>query len=305
MYNAQVLADSTDDRFGKRLISIVCTFPRYLLAEVNTHRVFSRNSASSRAIPVPIRVKQVTESPFVPEFTKNKAGMSADDVLDPSADAEAERIWRAMAAAAADGADQLAKVKVHKQQANRILEPYVWHTAIITSTEWENFFALRVHNAAAPEMQKIARIIEREVRGSTPKKLHPGEWHMPFVTQPKSALEATAEEVDEWLCESVARCAAISFDRHLVSKPKEDYTNRRNEMVKSGHWSPLEHQARVATSKEIIENATFHTGKGRVMERGGAFVARSCELIPHSIGNFSVPWFQYRKMFPNEAVFCG
>lgn len=304
MYSTRIVADSISPS-GVRITSIEGVFARYLLAEINTHRRFSRNSASSRAIPVLVRAQSVWAKPFVPTFTKNKPGMAADEVLDESA-VQAEQIWRSMASVSVMAAEKMARLEVHKQQANRILEPYVWHTALLTSTEWDNFLNLRDHAGAGSEMQKFARLVRELLEKSTPKKLEVGQWHLPYMDD-ANEFSSVIREMDmpphEVLAAiSVARCAAISFERQYVKKTVVEYLDRHDNMHRNGHWSPFEHQAVVASHREIIDHATFRPNGAVVKVTGDRYNAVG-EVVPVGIGNFDVPWLQYRKLFANEAVF--
>ena len=303
-YSAKVVADSIAG--GKQLTTLEVTFPRYILAEFNTHRVFSRNSASSRAIPVKTRVQQVRENPFIPEFTKNRSGMQADAVLIDDDARNATAYWRGAARMAADMAESLAYIEVHKQQANRLLEPFAWHTALVTSTYWDNFFALRDHPAAAPEIQTIARMMKEAMVASTPKELRVGEWHLPYVDAAEwdGTIDVYGDGtygVAELVKVSVARCAAISYERQYARKEFPELYTRHDDLKKSGHWSPFEHQAKVAAEWEIKEHA-YHRWVGYGGQDDGS---PDGYFEPVCIGNFEVPWFQYRKMIPGEAVFHG
>lgn len=299
MYAAKAVADSIAD--GVRLTSLEVTFPRYILAEFNTHRVFSRNSASSRAIPVKTRVQQVRENPFIPEFTKNKKGMSADEVLVDDDARNAAAIWKGAALQAAQNAESLAFIEVHKQQANRLLEPFVWHTVLVTSTWWQNFWALRAHVDASPEMFKTAVVMREAMDSSTPQELQEGDWHIPYVEMDRHHGEGLmmfgSSYYDGLIKMSVARCAALSYERQHAEKTAAEYALRHDQLKASGHWSPFEHQAKVATKEEITMNAyhrAYHKDSDGVVH-----------MKPICIGNFQVPWFQYRKMIPGEDVFQG
>jgi thymidylate synthase ThyX len=288
-YSAVVVADSLAQ--GVRLTTLEVTFPRYILAEFNTHRVFSRNSASSRAIPVKTRVQQVQDNPFIPEFTKNKSGMQADVLLAESDARNASAYWIGASNMAAEFAESLASVEVHKQQANRVLEPYVWHTVVVTATEWDNFFALRLHPDAAPEIQRTAQAMKDAMDASVPKELNVGEWHAPYVEHSEMGYGHHDDPDIRIVAISVARCAAVSYERQRVEKSLTEYVARHDALKASGHWSPFEHQARVATQEEI-NRVAYHLWDE---ERG--------RHLPVCIGNFAVPWFQYRKMMPGESIY--
>lgn len=277
-YEVKILCDSIAR--GVRLTTFMVTMPRFLLAEFNTHRVISRNSASSRAIPVEKRIAMLESDPFVPEaFQMNIRGMQAGAILDPIAQAMAKRIWIQASKAAIRYAKLLAKIGVHKQWANRLLEPFAWHTVICTATEWENFYALRAHPDAQPEIQIVARMMREAQDASTPNSLAVGEWHIPFITAEdidQSCGNPTCTVDDEWLVKlSVARCARVSYLTHDTNKRDvEKDIALHDSLMASGHMSPFEHCAQVC-------------------------------LDTNYTSNFAYPWKQYRKFIPNEAVFKG
>lgn len=277
MYGADILCDSIAPN-GKRLISIVATFPRIVLAEQNTHRVFSRNTASSRAIPVETRCSTIEANPFVPEaFGKNQRGMRADELLDPEANAEAEAIWREALADALRHARRLANIGVHKQYANRLTEPFAWVSQIVTATEWDNYMNLRTHKDAQPEIMIVAQLMREAIAKSKPTKLLDGEWHLPFIGEDDInavyGLDLLLAKI------SVARCAAVSYEKHGVRKTVEEEIARHDMLQQSGHMSPFEHQAFVGPYS--------HPELNRL----------------NLAGNFAIPWIQYRKTLPNESVF--
>lgn len=308
-YAARIIADSI--AFGVRLTTVELTYPRFILAEDNTHRVFSRNSASSRAIPIERRIEQVLANPFVPAaFAKNKAGMSADEVLDELANEEAVTDWLAARDACVEAARSLAARGVHKQYANRLLELWSWHTVIKTSTEWENFDNLRDHPDAQPEMQIAARMTKKVRAESTPRELRVSEWHLPYVEgqeccevqlyDPMNHAENCAGP--HILAKiSVARCAAVSFERQYVEKPIEQYVARHDDLLASGHMSPFEHQAQVVEPYTRNAPYIYSAPFSPQYERIGHAWCRTDFFC----GNFRAPWLQYRKMLPGEAIFRG
>lgn len=143
MIQAKIVADSKNE-FGNRITTMVITMPRFILAEFNTHRMFSRNSASSRAIPFEKMVKSVEENPFIPiAWQKDHKGMQGTEYMSELESKKAEYIWISAKENVIEWAKDLSKNGLTKQLVNRLLEPFMWHTVIITATEWENFFALR------------------------------------------------------------------------------------------------------------------------------------------------------------------
>src|SRR5690606_38587141 len=221
MYQVKILADS--DAGGVRLTTVEATFPRIILAELNTHRMLSRNSASSRAIPVKKRIKAVLSCPFVPEaFGANKAGMQAGAKLGGWKARFARWTWVLAAYAACAFAWVFSKLGVHKQWANRLLEPFSWHTAIISATEWQNFFNLRCHPDAQPEIRRIAEMIRDAMAANEPVPLAEGDWHLPLIEACDfEAVEQTLQEGESFYVlwerlvkTSVGRCARVSYLTH-------------------------------------------------------------------------------------------
>lgn len=296
-YEVKILADSIARGTKVRLTTIQATFPRIVLAEFNTHRVFSRNSASSRAIPVSKNIERVLADPFVPAaFAANQKGMQAGEEFDEQAQRDAEFLWLDAMKMAVAQARQMALIGVHKQWANRLLEPFSWHTAIISATEWENFFALRCSPKAAPEIRTIAEMMrEAMVRISAPRALEPGEWHLPLVETihdsyscndfvPDDRLDFKLP-LDVQVKLSVARCARVSYLTHEGKRDIAADLELYERLRSSGHLSPFEHAARVATDEEPMGPAS--TGP----------------YASGFYGNFRMPWVQHRKDVSNEAVF--
>lgn len=167
-YAAKILLDSVSEA-GNRLTTMEVTFPRMVLAEFNTHRMFSRNSASSRAIPFDKQVERIRRDPFVPSYWgKNQPGMQASAELEGYARSEAIREWKLACEDAIRHAHTMHTLGTHKQTVNRILEPYMWHTVIVTATEYGNFFALRANPDAQPEIRTIAEMMQELYRTSEP-----------------------------------------------------------------------------------------------------------------------------------------
>lgn len=299
-YLAKILADSLSPG-GVRLTTMEVQFPRFILAEFNTHRKFSRNSASSRAIPVERRIEQVLENPFVPEsFGKNGRGMQSAGVLDGLKQFVSYEAWLKGRDAAVLAARTLVDNEVHKQHANRLIELWAWHTVVVTSSDWRNFFALRDHAAAQPEMQITARHMRAAFEASRPEPLGVGDWHLPYVTEEDRAIYAEGGDSEDLKILSVVRCAAVSFERQNANRTPMQIQTRHDEMVKMAHWSPFEHQAKVANRNEIRKHALY-----RFFNETEASDTLASDFVPVSIGNLDVPWLQYRKTFEGEEVFAG
>jgi thymidylate synthase ThyX len=290
-FEVKILADSIAS--GVRLVTVQATYPRIIHSEVMTHRVLSRNAASSRAIPIERSIERVLADPFVPEaFAANQRGMQAGDAFIGDQQDGARAIWNVAMERAVTAARAMAVLGVHKHWANRLLEPYSWITTIFTATEWENFFALRCHKDAAPEFQKIAGMMREAMAASAPRECKPYDYHLPFVAPFGGDLAACRDllvaghipsMVDALVQISVARCARVSYLTHEGKRDVAADLVLYNKLVNASprHLSPCEHAARVATEED--------------WERFDARFA----------GNFRMPWVQHRKDIEGEAVFRG
>lgn len=312
--SAKVVADSFHN--NNRLTTFEVTFPRFILAEFNTHRQFSRNSASSRAIPVWKRLSDILRFPFVPQdFGKNKAGMqSAEEISEGDAVAATQNwlVGRDVAILQAfflaggsrqiiedakkdprayEVCDRIQELSysyaevfrrfrplssaVHKQHANRVLEPYAWHTVIVTASHWRNFYALRASKMAQPEIQTLAIAMAKAHLDSVPRQLEAEDWHLPFVFQEDRQEVGDLEKLARI---SSARCARVSYLTHDGKRSLDADFSMADKLQSSGHTSPFEHPAK----------AVHYHGTPR-----------------YRSGNFGNVWTQYRKTLPGEHDFSG
>jgi thymidylate synthase ThyX len=260
MITAKILLDNVNPT-GNRITTFVLDFQRWILAELNTHRVFSRNTASSRAIPIEKMIKMVRENPATPVFWgKNQAGMQSKEELVGSELLNAKEAWLRARDRAVESAEELMKCGMHKQYANRAIENFLYVKTILTGTEFENFFALRAHPDTQPEFQDLAYKMLDIYQLSEPKKLKEGEWHIPFgdkldETRLTELYYQTAIPHEELkLRIATARCARVSY---LNFEGKDDY-NKDIELSEtlssSGHWSPFEHCAMAMSASEFSGN---------------------------------------------------
>lgn len=270
-YNAKIVADSIS-KAGQRLTTMEVTFPRMVLAEFNTHRMFSRNSASSRAIPVAKQLERIKEDPFIPAYWgANQAGMQAHAELEGDAKEHAMSEWLAARDSAVSHVEKLLEIGLHKQITNRLLEPFMWHTVIVTATDWSNFYALRANAMAQPEIRTIAEMMQATHTASTPVELDEGEWHLPLI-QPEER-DGTFEYSEDARKISAARCARVSYLTHDGTRDLEADLVLYKRLTDGGHMSPLEHVARPLTSEELASG--------------------------EYCGNFR-GWMQLRKLVKNE-----
>lgn len=307
-YSAKVLCDS-ESPDSARLTTMEVTIPRIVLAEFNTHRMFSRNSASSRAIPVEKQIEHVLHDPFIPIYWgKNQKGMQANVEIS-SSDAElAKSKWLFARDEAVESARSLLDIGIHKQITNRLLEPFMWHTIIVTATEWENFFALRCNPDAQPEIRRAAEMMRDEYTQSVPRYVELDEWHLPLMQKDEIALSAGSPEWNEPVGSSInmmlydvakkvsaGRCARVSYMTHDGKRDIMADVQLCERLVSSGHMSPMEHVARPLT-KHDVEN--------RLREIDGICGIDTLDLNPANefCGNFR-GWFQFRKEIKNEDNF--
>jgi thymidylate synthase ThyX len=278
MIEAKVICDSINN-WGNRLTTMRVVMHRYILAEFNTHRVFSRNASSSRAIPTQRLIQEVRSdvSRAAPiHWGTNRPGMVADEELTGGALQLARDEWRLAAMGAADHAERLLGLGVHKQVVNRVLEPYRYVPVIVSSTSYDNFFELRRDKAAQPEMSALAERMWEAYQVSVPLAIEPGRWHLPFVEGLDSIEdEQTAIKV------SVARCARVSyrsFVTHRRATVAEDI-ELHDRLLASRHLSPFEHPATPDEKAHI--------------DPDGPLVW----MCPQEHGNFC-GWRQRRKQIP-------
>lgn len=298
-YSAEVIADSVSEA-GVRLTTLEVTLPRIVLAEFNTHRMFSRNSASSRAIPVAKQLAKIKDDPFIPvHFGANQSGMQADDELHGEAKDAALAEWLSARDSAVEHVERLLEIGLHKQITNRILEPWMWQTILVTATEWSNFYALRANPQAQPEIRIAAEQMRAAMNASTPDLKQEGEWHLPLIgyTPPaerfsnldewaqaiadsEHELEWAKQNPDEAIKVSVGRCARVSYLTHDGVRDHSKDIELYDRLVSSGHMSPTEH---VATPSYFVnEDETWYQGE-----------------TPWS-GNF-FGWQQFRKTLAGES----
>ena len=239
---AKVIADSVNTH-DQRITTLELQYPRFIHSEFMTHRVFSRNAASSRAIPVVKMIRQVQEDPAMPiHWGANQPGMQATSEVQGDARTLAVGAWINAAGSAALAAQGLMALGVHKQVANRLLEPFQLMRTIVTATEWANFFHLRDHEDAQPEIRALAVAMREAMEVSTPKRLSAGEWHLPYVLE--NEMQLIREEVLRKL--STARCARVSYLTHDGQTPDTDKDIALYERLVGSspiHASPAEHQA--------------------------------------------------------------
>lgn len=278
--SAQIISDSISD-YGIRLTTLQLRYPRFIHSEFMTHRVFSRNASSSRAIPVARLIEDVRLDPVIPSFWgKNQPGMQADEECNEpiwkSVKFTKEEAWVEAMEDAIEWAEKFSRAGYHKQIVNRLLEPFSHINVVVTATEWDNFFKLRLHKDAQPEIHELAKCMKEAMDSSEPEFLSPGEWHLPYII-----LEDRdkAKNLEELLKVSVARCARVSYKTHDGKKTdfeKDKELFEKLILASPPHMSPAEHQARVPDDYDDLYYNEYYQG------------------------NFD-SWFQFRKILEEKG----
>jgi len=253
--------------------------------------MLSRNSNSSRAIPPERQIEKVRNNPFVPEtFNKRVKGMGVGEALDEGDAKQARQAWLWAADRACEAATDLLELDCDKSRINRLLEPFLWHSAVISATEWDNFFALRDHPAAQPEFQIIAKMMRKAMDESEPVLLDYGQWHLPGVAVEGLAVhaalgadggEAGLIDWEKWKRVSAGRLARWTSYNLTTEDPVDAAIERAEKLIGSFHMSPTEHQAR-----------PLELGEGS----RGVNPPNPSDVF---VGNYR-GWLQYRKEIPNE-----
>lgn len=233
--SAKVIADSISES-GKRLTTWEIEVHRFVWSEFMTHRTFSRNAASSRAIPVAKNIEMVRANPATPiHWGLNQSGMQAASEAGQEFIELAKIEWKNSSRDAANRAEQLANMGFHKQICNRVLEPYVFMKAVVSATEMDNFYALREHKDADPHMYELARVMREAASASIPKVKKYGQWHLPYADD--------IEDINTAIKISVSCCAQVSYRKLDQTPQKALEIYERLAGGVPAHASPFEHQA--------------------------------------------------------------
>ena len=257
---------------GVPMVTFEIEYPRMILAEINTHRMLSRNSASSRAIPFDKMVTQLTARPV--RFGEANPGMQdkgeehdgkviirdyeiGDDhsdsvVFATSYEVSGQEAWEFAKESAVEISKAFYEAGFAKQVYNRLTEPFQMIKTIISGTEWANFFWLRYHESADPTFAELARCMYEALMASTPQQLMPGEWHLPYIITKRNEYddieywldESTQISEEDALIASAARCAAVSFRNtdYVLEKCRQVHDKLVGNDRK--HGSAMEHQAK-------------------------------------------------------------
>jgi Thymidylate synthase complementing protein len=309
---AKIIADSISEA-GERITTLQLRYPRFIHAEFMTHRAFSRNASSSRAIPVERMIQDIIDDTAIPiHWGANQKGMQADaendtqiyiegvsdfDMMDNTfSPLSRQEAWCAARDLAVKCAKAFSKAGYHKQIVNRLLEPFMHINVLVTATQWSNFLVLRDHPAAQPEIRELAIQIKKAMEASTPNILSVGQWHLPYIEDRDyaDAIQLCGGDIEEAYTDfliplSVARCASVSY----MTVEGEPMTVERAKIIYDKllganpiHASPAEHQA---TPDHMEVSYEYDDG------------SKDFDYInKQSHGNF-YGWIQYRKMLVGEC----
>jgi len=285
---------------AKPIMTIHAHYPRPIHGEIMTHKKFGRNARSSRAVPVRKMLEEVRTKPYVPwHWGANQRGMQAGESFSPEVIEELKASWLVARDNAANSAEGYMDFGVHKQNPNRLLEPFAWIDTLITSTSWANFRWLRDHKDAEPHFRDLARLFGQAMdwikKEGAYQTLEPGDWHLPYIRPDDWYVARThvgfegnrsgfADRLDLLKKISAARCARISYEPFDGDGSFEREMERFELLVGSDriHASPMEHQATPDIYDAQYPGAEWES--------------------PHLAGNLGPGWIQFRKLIPGEYI---
>lgn len=302
--SAKIVGDSISQ--GKRITTFELEYPRFVHSELMTHRVFSRNAMSSRAVPIEKMIEQVMNSPAKPiHWGKNQSGMQAKEEL--SDITHVDFYWEELAKEVGGYAAYFSKQGLHKQVVNRILEPFQTMKTVLTSTEFENFFWLRNHEDAQPEIKKLAEEMLKAQEESEPLELKVGDWHLPYFETsfwdgdwPALDINGTEYSLEDAKAISASCCAQVSYRKLDDSLEKALNVYKRLVESEPVHASPFEHQATPmnfrygadlwkAAREQGVDEPLFEDGTTHMDYLGNFWSGNFCG------------WIQHRQLIPNNV----
>lgn len=292
---AKIIADSVSAVNGQRITTFELEYPRFIHSELMTHRLFSRNAMSSRAVPIEKMIEQVRTNPAKPvHWGKNQNGMQAKQELEGYPLQEAKSLWNEGAAEASSLADMLNEQGAHKQLVNRILEPFQLMKTVLTATEFDNFFWLRKHEDAQPEIKELADKMYSAIQENNTATLSSEDWHTPYFGD-GYWLKDCGISLEDALAISSSCCAQVSY--RLLDDSIEKARKVYQRLVESTpvHASPFEHQATPMKYFEqedytaLSQSSDFDKGTTHEDIKGNRWS-----------GNFK-SWIQYRQLIDGNV----
>lgn len=294
----KTVADSITDG-GDRLTTFEWTYPRCIHSEVLTHGSLRRNSASSRAIPASTLRRRVIDEPFIPmHWGQNQKGMQADGEITDTAEAEAW--WLRARTSAAEFHREGEALGLHKQVVNRVIEPFMTITIIISATDWANFFHLRKHKDAEPHFQRLAGLAWEAYHDVMPTYRKPGEWHLPYADDSGTWMSTVNH-----LVPNLPELPAIGEDNVLFPHIDRNAVSDTLRKIATGRCARVSYLTHNGV-RDVVEDIALHDRLIQNGKDGGPMhmspFEHPCMAVGDGkrIGPFT-GWRQYRKMFDGEA----
>lgn len=297
-----VIADSISA--GSRMVTLELEYPRFIHSELMTHRMLSKNAASSRAIPIKKMHETITEKTAMPiHWGKNQPGMSAKEEVDDLVKQSAEGVWIAARDSMLNHSTVMSDMGLHKQIANRITEPFQLMKTVISGTEWANLIWLRHHPDAQPEFFELADCIVKCLEQSDSMLIVSGEWHTPYVHRFRDIdgvlqyLDSNGEKLskEDAIKVSSSCCAQVSYRRNDDSLEKAKDIFARLIESEPIHASPIEHQATPMKFKDAGLYA--QDMNPTIWEEGITHMDRDRQYWSGNLRGF----IQHRKLIASEA----
>lgn len=289
---AKIIADSVSAVNGQRITTFELEYPRFIHSELMTHRLFSRNAMSSRAVPIEKMIEQVRNNPAKPiHWGKNQSGMQASEELGEPWRSEVEAEWEEAAKNSAKNAEAMMEMYSHKQIANRILEPFQIMKTVLTATEFDNFFWLRKHEDAQPEIKYLADKMYEAMEENNTATLSSDDWHTPYFGD-GYWLKDCGISLEDALAISSSCCAQVSY--RLLDDSIEKARKVYQRLVESTpvHASPFEHCASPMKYEKLNKNS-LASG----WEKGTTHMDKEYNFWS---GNFK-SWIQYRQLIDGNV----
>lgn len=314
---AKVICDSISEQ-GVRLTTFEIEYPRIVMSEFNTHRAVSKNSSSSRAIPVSKMLEHTKNINLKPiYFGSKKSGMQAGDELIGEDLEYAHAVWDSALASAIGQAEILDDCGVAKEVCNRLVEPFQLVKVVCTATDWDNFFNLRLHPDSDPNICMLAYKMYEAMQDSKPVTLKTGEWHLPYVDigryegceqhfgySEKNDGVYTYCSLEEAIKYSAASCASVSYRTEGMTLEKADKIFDMLIKAEVIHSSPFEHLATPVSKEVEIENSDYLTvgfinkaSDSDTWEDGITHMNKQGQLCSGNLRG----WVQYRHLLPNNT----
>lgn len=317
--SAKVIADSIAKN-GKRITTFELEYNRFIHSEMMTHGALVKNSSSSRAIPIGKMIEQIKLNPSTPIYWgKTQSGMQAKEELTYSELKRVKELWEVAKDNAMTRATQMSLNECHKQIANRVTEPFQMIKVVCTATDFDNFFNLRIHPDAQPEILMLAYLMYKAMQQSTPMLLNQGEWHLPYIERERDEqgeikyfvyntdedptseaygyqyyMSLTLEQAQKTSCSC---CAQVSYRKSDNSIEKADKIH--DMLIKADvlHASPFAHLAtpiEFDLTNRVLTNLPFEP---ETWEQGITHVTKDGVLCSGNLQG----WVQYRQLIPNNT----